>query len=79
MGQGSMYSRNGGWSNWDLGTLCNGVVEGEQIVIEQKMKKMTARFPKRRGWDDTEIPASIMMSHLEPLVPDLAVDQLNAG
>ena len=52
------------------------VVEGEQIVIEQKMKKMTARLPKRRGWDDTEIPASIMMSHLEPLVPDLAVDQL---
>ena len=53
-------------------------MEGEQIYVEQKMKKMTARFSKKRGWDDGEIPTSIMMSHLEQLIPDLAVDQLQS-
>ena len=35
---------------------------GEQTTIEQKMKMMTAWFSKRRAWDDSEIPTSVMMS-----------------
>ena len=61
-----------------FGDQVSRVVEGEQIYVEQKMKKMTARFSRKRGWDDGEIPASIMMNHLEQLIPDLAVDQLQS-
>ena len=53
------------------------ICPGTEIKIDNKMRRMIAKFSVHRGWHEGEHPGSLLVTYIQKYINEFAVDDIN--